>query len=355
VSLEVLLNPWRDADRGERGASAATAFHRSLPGYAPTELRDSPELADRLDVGRVWLKIESERFGLPSFKVLGASWAAERLLADRAAERDLCLVAATDGNHGRAVARVARMRGLRCRVLVPRGTASARIDAISSEGARVDVVDGDYDDTVRAAAAMADTEHAVLMDTSWPGYEQVPDWVVEGYMTIFVEATGQLGDALPDVVFVPIGAGSLATAAARFWPGRAPRLVGLEPPDAACGYRSILAGERVEVPGPHRSTMAGLNCGTLSFAAWPVLRSRFDAFCTVGDDLAEEGMRVLAELGVEAGEVSGGAVGCALAVCRDDDARRRLRITRASRLLVLITEGVTDPENWHRIVAPAGL
>jgi diaminopropionate ammonia-lyase len=315
-----------------------------MAGYAPSELRDSPELAELMKVGRVWLKIESERFGLPSFKILGASWAAERLLAGRDEDERLCLLTATDGNHGHAVARIARMRGLRSRILVPRGTAKARIEAIVTEGAQVEVVDGDYDDAVRRAAELADAEHILLSDTAWPGYEDVPSWVVEGYGTMFAEASEQLGGTLPDLALIPIGVGSLATAAARHWPGTNPRLVGFEPADAACAFRSIQAGAPVVVPGPHRSIMAGLNCGELALHAWPALRSRYDAFCTIGDELAEKGMGLLAQLGIAPGEVSGGAVGCALALSRDQDARRDLGITSGSSFLLLLTEGVTNPQ-----------
>jgi diaminopropionate ammonia-lyase len=306
-------------------------------------------MAQVMRVGRVCLKVETERFGLPAFKILGASWAAERLLAGRDTE-GVTLVTATDGNHGRAVARVARMRGLPAHILVPAGTAQARIDAIAGEGAHVEVVDGSYDDAVRKAAAMADETHVVLSDTSWPGYEDVPGWVVEGYETIFGEADAQLGGELPDVALIPIGVGSLAVAAAAHWPGTTPRLVGLEPTSAACALESARAGEPVSVPGPHDSIMAGLNAGSVSELAWPVLRDRFDAFCTIGDEWAEAGMRQLAEIGVNAGEVSGGTVGAALAICADDEARGALGIDEQATLFLLLTEGVTDPENWERVV-----
>jgi diaminopropionate ammonia-lyase len=214
----------------------------------------------------------------------------------------------------------------------------------------VEVVDGSYDDAVRMAAAMADETHVVLSDTSWPGYEDVPRWVVEGYETIFSEAGEQLGGALPDVALIPIGVGSLAVAAAAHWPEEPPRLVGLEPTSAACALESIRAGEPVSVPGPHDSIMAGLNAGSVSDLAWPVLRDRFDAFCMLGDEWAEAGMRRLAQIGVRAGEVSGGTVGAALAICADDEARHGLGIDEDATLFLLLTEGVTDPASWERVV-----
>jgi diaminopropionate ammonia-lyase len=354
LSFEFLVNPWRgeapDASVDPAvAANGAPAFHHGLDGYAASELRDAPELAAAMRVGRVWLKVETERFGLPAFKILGASWAAERLLEGRDAEA-VTLVTATDGNHGRAVARVARVRGLRAHILLPAGTAQARVDGIAGEGAQVELVDGSYDDAVHKAAGMADDAHVVLSDTSWPGYEDVPRWVVQGYETIFREADGQLSGDAPDVALIPIGVGSLAVAAAAHWPGTGPRLVGLEPTGAACALESIRAGAPVSVPGPHESIMAGLNAGSVSRLAWPVLRDRFDAFCTIDDSWAEEGMRRLAAIGVSAGEVSGGTVGAALAICADASARDALGIGEASSLFLLLTEGVTDPANWDRVL-----
>jgi diaminopropionate ammonia-lyase len=352
MAFEFQINPHRQGAwhlGGQTAPDTVPAFHRGMEGYRPSELRDAPDLAAAMRVRRVLLKVETERFGLPAFKILGASWAAEQLLAGRGAE-GITLVTATDGNHGRAVARVARMRGLAAHILVPAGTAQARIDGIADEGARVEVVDGSYDEAVAKAARMADETHVVLSDTSWPGYEDVPRWVVEGYETIFREADEQLEGEVPDVAFIPIGVGSLGVAAAAHWPEAPPRLVGLEPESAACALASIKAGEPVTVPGPHDSIMAGLNAGTVSQLAWPVLRDRYDAFCAIDDSWAEDGMRRLAAMDVRAGEVSGGTVGAAAAVCGDAESREALDIGEHSTLFLVLTEGLTDPDNWRRIV-----
>src|SRR4051794_39180147 len=238
MAFDFHVNPHRRGDTPPGGGRLAPPFHRGMEGYAPSELRDAPELAEAMGVGRVLLKLETERFGLPAFKILGASWAAERLLEGRDVG-GATLVTATDGNHGRAVARVARMRGIAAHILVPAGTAQARIDGIASEGAHVEVVDGSYDQAVAKAAGMADDTHFVLSDTSWPGYEDVPRWVVEGYETIFTETDEQLGGATIDVALIPIGVGSLAVAAARHRPAAPPRLVGLEAATRPCALPSI--------------------------------------------------------------------------------------------------------------------
>ncbi|MEA2427038.1 MAG: diaminopropionate ammonia-lyase [Thermoleophilaceae bacterium] len=347
--IDWLANPLRDPALEASDGEEPLRYHRSLPGYSPSPLVDAPELAQEWGVGRVWLKFERERFGLPAFKFIGASWAAHRLLGDPPYDPDLELVAATDGNHGRAVARVARMAGVGAAILVPAGTAQARIDAIASEGARVDVVDGTYDDAVRQSAAMAGPRRLVLSDTSWPGYEDVPTWVIEGYATIFREVDEQTGGAPVDLAVVPIGVGALAAAAARHLAGRA-ALAGVEPTEAACMLESARAGEIVEVPGPHRSIMAGLNAGLPSLVAWPLVSRGFHVFSAVDDSVAVDGMRRLAALGLAAGEVSGGTAGAAAQLLSDESAREALAARADSTVLLLLTEGVTDPDAYERLV-----
>ena len=185
------------------------AFHQSLPGYAPTPLVDLPSLAAELGVGRVLVKDESARLGLPAFKVLGASWACSRVLQSGPA----VLVTATDGNHGRAVARMAAYLKTTATVFVPAVMLPETAAHITGEGATVIRVDGDYDDAVRAAAEHAGAEpgRALVQDTAWPGYEEVPGWIVEGYDTMLAEVDEQLGRT-PDLVAVPVGVGSLAQA-----------------------------------------------------------------------------------------------------------------------------------------------
>jgi diaminopropionate ammonia-lyase len=303
---------------------APIEFHRSLPGYAVTPLVDARAAARALGVERVLVKDESSRLGLPSFKVLGASWAVHRALEQRPGARRL--VCATDGNHGRAVARMARLRGLEAVVFVPAGRVAARRAAIAGEGARVEIVDGSYDEAVERAASLADERTLVIQDTAWPGYEDVPGWVIDGYATIGAEI-----DAAPDLVAVQIGVGSFAAAIVRrFAPGR---IVGVEPEAADCALASIEAGEPVEVPGPHDSVMAGLNCGRVSSLAWPVISRGIEAFATVSDDRAREAVALLARDGVTAGE-SGAAGLAGLLAFRD-------RLGLSGTVLVINTEGAT--------------
>jgi diaminopropionate ammonia-lyase len=339
-------------------------LHRRLPGYAPTPVVDLPDLATAAGVGRVVAKAEVERFGLPSFKVLGASWATYRLLCERLGEEPqwttvddlatvvaaslgrLRLAAATDGNHGRAVAHMARLLGLDATILVPEGTAQARIDGIAGEGAEVVVVDGSYDEAVAASAELASDRTLVVSDTSWPGYEQAPRWVIEGYSTIFAELAAQL-PAAPDVVLVPLGVGALGAATATAL-GADAVLVGVEPDSAACVLAAVEAGGVVEVPGPHRSIMAGLNCGLASPLALPVVAAGFTGFVAVDDDRCRAAVRLLADADLDVGE-TGAAALAGLTALADEHPTAGL-LTPDTTVLLLATEGVTDPANFERIV-----
>ncbi len=362
---KLLANPGRRHDgAAERPDGSPTRFHSRFPGYAPTRIVDAPALAADLGLAALALKDESQRLGLPSFKILGASWAVYRLLVGQLGHEPewsdleelrtalaplgpLTLVAATDGNHGRAVAHMAHLLGYAARIFVPAGTAQARIDAIEGEGAPVTVVDGTYDDAVRTSAECAADDVLVVSDTSWKGYTDVPRTVIEGYSTIFAEVDEQLADAPPEVVVVPMGVGALAAAVATHYAARAVIVV-VEPLSAACGMHSAEAGRPVEVPGPHDSIMAGLNCGTVSIVAWPAVSAGTDVFVAVDDAAAEDAMRDLAKIGVVAGETGAASLaGLRAAVAAGVPG------LAARRVLVLCTEGATDPVAYRRIVGHA--
>lgn len=341
---------------------AVSAFHAGLPGYAPTPMVELPALADELGAGRVFVKDESSRFGLPAFKALGVWWAVAGVLAGAtggstfadlrtaAAARRTVLVTATDGNHGRAVARIGALLGLRAHVFVPSGVPAAAVAAIAAEGAQVSVVAGSYDEAVaRAARAAAEDPDAELVqDTGWPGYEQVPARVVEGYATLLREGDAQLQEAgagPPDVVVVPVGVGSLAQAVVTHYrsrpPGRRCALLGVEPRSAACVLESLRAGEPRAL-ATTATVMTGLDCGTPSSLAWPHLRDGLDAAVAVPDTAAARAVTDLERLGVPSGPSGAAALaGARAAFTGDGRAARRaaLGVHPRSVVVLLNTEG----------------
>jgi diaminopropionate ammonia-lyase len=196
VRMRALVNPALRTSAVPAPSTDALGFHAELEGYRPTPLRDLPAIAAELGLGVVLLKDESDRMGLPAFKVLGAWWAVERALREQPGVRTL--VAASAGNHGRAVARVAALRGLGCRIYLPAGSAPARAEAIAAEGADVVVTGGSYERAVEQATRAGGEPGAIeIADVGESGPAR---WVIDGYQTLYAEIEAGGGC---DVVLVP--------------------------------------------------------------------------------------------------------------------------------------------------------
>jgi diaminopropionate ammonia-lyase len=363
----------------EGGFRRAKAEIASWAGYAPTPLLDLPDVAAATRVGSVHYKDEASRFGLGSFKALGGAYAVMRLLqaelarrgvanAATAAElmdgthkdatRAITVTCATDGNHGRSVAWGAQRFGAACVIFVHETVSQGRRDAIARYGATIRVVPGNYDDAVREAQKQADSQGwFVVSDTSYPGYTEVPRDVMQGYRVMADEAADQIG-AAPTHVFIQGGVGGVAAAVAaqmraRF--GAGPRVIVAEPDKAACLLASAEAGAPVTVPGDLDTLMAGLACGEPSLLAWQELERSAFAFCSVTDDSAVAGMKVLAARRppVVAGESAVAGMAALLLAAGEPFARAALGLDDTSRVLLFGTEGATDAEVYARLVGHA--
>lgn len=351
-------------------SGATRLFHRTIPGYEVTPVVHLTDVAESVGVADVMVKDESSRFGLPSFKILGGSWAVHRLLSRLADEpvlgrgyedlralaadlAPLTLVTATDGNHGRGVARMASLLALDSVVVVPNDMVSARIDAIRSEGAKVIVHDGDYDQAVCHAAALAAEREQwhVVADVATSADDEVPRWVIEGYETIFEEISWEV-QSPPTAVFVQAGVGALAAAATGYYEVADPavRIAVVEPVTAACLLESARRSELTSLASSQGSMMAGLNCGTPSSVAWPRVRARTTAFLAVEDQLSGEAMRLMADAGIVSGESGAAGLAGLLALADHQPARHALGLGPDARVLLLNTEGATDPDNYRRLV-----
>lgn len=334
------------------------AFYAAGDNYPPTPLRRLSLLASTLGIGELLVKDESRRFGHESFKILGVGYAVDRLLASIDSRASPVLGSATDGNHGHALARVARERGVRARIYVHALTREERIQAIRDEGADVIVVSGNYDDAVRVAAEDANRSGwYIVSDTTWEGYTQIPRWIMAGYTQMMRELSIQWQPSpQPDIVIVQAGVGGLACSVsswfARWYKGRRPFMIVCEPSNAACLLESALAGRPATVTGSLETVMEGLSCGEVSTLAWPAIASTVDAYVSIDDIGAIEAMRILSSGSVGDAALKTGASGAAgvgaLLALLQDPALARLRaasgINADSRVLVFNTEGaIGDP------------
>lgn len=368
----------------ETEAQAASVYHSSFPDYAPTPLHALPALASFLGVGSIHVKDESHRFGLNAFKALGGSYAIGRYLANRLgipAEKmtfdlltapetrarlgEITFCTATDGNHGRGVAWTARRLGQKCVVYMPKGSAAERVQNIRALGAEVIVTDVNYDDSVRLARSAAEQNGwVVVQDTAWEGCSEIPLNVMQGYMTMALEAFRQLNGIAPTHIFLQAGVGSMAAAVSALFRHMTspdgPTVVLVEPGTADCHYRSAAAGDgSVQVtPGDLETIMAGLACGEPNPQAWDILRSTAHYALTVPEYAAADGMRVLSNplsgderiISGESGAAGFGAFYEIMTKGALSPIRRTLGLNRGSRILFFSTEGATDMENFRKIV-----
>ncbi len=362
-------------------------FHQQIADLHVTPLKRLRRLAEMLGVGGVWIKDESQRCDLRSFKVLGASYAMYQTMKKRlersgedvrledlarpyvqGSKGPLTFAAATDGNHGCGVAWMANSLGSWSRIYVPRDTSQQRIDAIEACGGEVTVIDGTYDESVDRVREDADRYGwEVIADTAWAGYQQIPRWVIQGYSTIFSEVQEQLAAMAvtkPSHVIVQAGVGSLAASAISFYRtllgDEAPRFVIVEPRTAACIFESIRIGdgEPYRFEGDLTTIMAGLSCGRPNPLAWPVLQESADAFVSCSDSVAALGMRMYAVpllgdpliISGESGAVSLGVLSLIMQCAELAPLRDMLELDQDSQVLLVNTEGNTDPDSFRQIV-----
>lgn len=364
------------------GFDAARAEIAAWPGYRATPLHALPGLARRFGIASLHCKDESGRFGLGSFKALGGAYAVANVLRERvraagcggpvgsaellsgahaAVVRGSTVCCATDGNHGRSVAWGAQLFGCRCVIFVHEHVSTGRREAIARYGAEVREVKGNYDDAVRAAAATAAAEGwTVVSDTSYPGYRDIPLDVMHGYGVMADEVVQQLADQPPPThVLVQAGVGALAAAVCALfwirWGAQRPRFIVVEPSQADCVLRSLRAGHPVVVGGALDTVMAGLACGEVSELAWEVLHDGADVALALDDAWALQAMRVLAEPtagdpAIVAGETGGVGLAALLAAEADPGLRHTLGLDAGSRVLLLGSEGDTDPLIYREVV-----
>jgi len=365
-------------------AGEVKRFHQGFPRYRPTPLIQLKQLSRQLGISKIWIKDESYRFGLKAFKVLGASYALACIMAEKAGMKDgaasfeaftdtgknrlragLTFVTATDGNHGRAVAWAAGMLGCGAVVYMPEGSSRARVEAVKSHGARVVVVEGNYDDAVVLAARQAEEKSWILVqDTTMEGYESVPIRIMQGYLTVLSESLDALRGERPTHIFIQCGVGSFAAAQQAYlverFGSKRPLFGVVEASKAACFYKSmsINDGKPHGVSGKLDTVMAGLACGQPSPLAWEILRAFADFFLACEDDMTMRGMRALGRplpgdpriVSGESGAITTGMVSTILTQARWRPAAEALKLHSKSKILLVNTEGDTDPETYHHIL-----
>ena len=385
--LCVLQNPRKVSIHDNNNFSDAMAlnahrFHRSIPDYRETRLVSLEAAAKKNNVAAILVKDESERFGLNAFKGLGGSYAMFRILCrlfkldsnhadystfQQSEIRQRCanivFATATDGNHGKGVSWASKLFGCQAKVFMPSGTLEVRRAAIEAAGnATAEITGFNYDKTVNYTAELAVKNGWILIqDTAWDGYEEIPKWIIEGYLTLGREIAEQVGHMEPTHIFLQAGVGSMAGGIAAYmldrYSRKKPSIIIAEPEEAACIYMSAKAGDGKahSVTGHPKTIMAGLNCGTPCKTVWPILRDQSDFYCHCKDTITEQGMYTYGhplfnDLKVISGESGAVTYGLLQRILPDSDLRQLFHITPSSVILLINTEGNTDPEGYRRVM-----
>ena len=351
----------------------------SWDGYAATPLVSLAAIAAEIGVGEILYKDEGPRFGLGSFKALGGSFAALRVLQREISSRlgkdvsladirngayaedcaKITLVSATDGNHGRSLAWGCKRFGVPCRIYIHAEVSEGRAAAMRDLGAEVIRIEGDYDESVLLAKSEAEENGwFVVSDTSWPGYSLPPRDVMSGYGVMVQEICDAL-DQAPTHVFLQGGVGGLAAgviaALRQYWGDASPRPIIVEPELAACLFESAKTGKATKVDIAEETLMAGLSCGEPSGLAWEILSEEATDYLTIPEELVAPTVRLLAkplgnDAAVEAGESAIAGLAALIAAMADPSLAEKLGLSSASRVLLTGSEGVTDQAIFNMIM-----
>ena len=341
-------------------------FHRRLRCYAPTPLISLPKLAKNLGIKELMVKDESNRFRINTFKTLGASYAIAKVVSQRRKER-LIFCTATDGNHGRSVAWAAKNSRQKSVIYVPNYTTEQRIKNIKKYGAEVIVVDGDYDQAVFTASVESEKKGYILVqDNSWEGYTEIPTYITAGYKTMMSEMENSIhppDEPLVDFVFLQAGNGTWASSMVSYYmiryPKKMPKLILVEPAECDCIMESFRNGRLSKTTKSQKTVMAGLRCGTPALLAWDILKDGIDVFMTIPDAYGIKAMQDFyypfkKDKQIFAGESGAAGLGGLIAIATDpvlQGLKKEIGLNEESRVLVFVTEGVTDSEVFEELIS----
>ena len=232
------------------------------------------------------------------------------------------------------------------------------------------MIDQGYDIAVKMASTRVNDGNnlsdnhswSLIQDTAWDGYEKVPIDIMRGYWTQAHEITKQIGEEKIDLLLLQSGVGSWAASIIIYilqqWKNP-PFFISVEPHSANCLFESIRAGHRLSVENNATTSMAGLDCGSVSTLAWEILKNGLIGSISISDKLSEEAMKILArpisgDPIIISGESGASTLGALIALCKTNKFRgfkEKIYLNKFSKVLVINTEGDTDPSNYQRVIS----
>lgn len=360
----------------------AINYHKNFSEYSETSLHILKNYSKKVGIKNVFIKDESTRFGLNAFKVLGASFAIgkyiDKMINKDMSEitfeylksgqwkkelKDITLVSTTDGNHGRGVAWTAKQLEVPCRIYMPKGSTENRLKNITDLGAYGEITEYNYDETVRLVNELAKKNGwTIIQDTAWEGYEDIPKWIMKGYSTLAKEVIKELKENIPTHIFLQAGVGAFAGVMASVFTEEyiknPPKIILVEPSNAACFFKSSLNNKCTAVGGDLNTIMCGLACGEPNPLGYEILSRYCDVFLSVSDEMTKRGMKMLNKplkddpkiISGESGAVGMGVLDEIMTNPEYDKLKTYLELNEKSNVLIISTEGNTDPDVYKSII-----
>ena len=323
-------------------------------GYSPTPLIKLNKLNKNLKLKNIFYKDESKRFHLKSFKALGGAYAVEDISKGK---KNIVISSATAGNHGRSVAWGAQRLGLECRIFVSQYVSETRVKEIEKFGATVTRVKGDYESSLNECIRQTKkNKWHIVQDVSNKNYKYVPKLTMAGYSIMIKEISKQTNQYITHV-FLQAGVGGMAAGSvagiARYFK-RIPKIIVVEPKEAACVLKSIEAKKMKKIKIKKESIMGGMSCNEMSLIPWKILKDATNYCLTISDNKIPEAVTLLAkkffsDKKIIAGECSAPSVISLISVCNQKNIRKKIGLDKSSNVLLIGCEGNVDNNLYNKL------
>ncbi len=325
-------------------------------GYSPTPLIKLDKLNKNLKLKNIFYKDESKRFHLKSFKALGGAYAVEDISRGK---KNIVISSATAGNHGRSVAWGAQRLGLECKIFVSQYVSETRVKEIEKFGAVVTRVKGDYESSLNECIRQTKkNKWHIVQDVSNKNYKYVPQLTMAGYSIMIKEISKQTNQYITHV-FLQAGVGGMAAGSvagiARYFK-RIPKIIVVEPKEAACVLKSIEAKKMKKIKIKKESIMGGMSCNEMSLVPWNILNKSTNHCITIDDSKVSNTVAMLARSKFSNKKITGGE--CAtpgiislIAACNDKKIKNLLELNEKSNVLVMGCEGNADATLYNKLLS----
>ena len=329
-------------------------------GYSKTPLIRLNRLSKALDINNIFYKDESKRFHLKSFKALGGAFAVQKISKNK---KNIVISSATAGNHGRSVAWGAQRMGLKCKIFVSQFVSKTRENEIKNLGAEVKRIKGNYEKSLNECLKQSKIyKWKIVQDVSNKNYKYIPMLTMAGYSIMIKEISVQTNKYITHI-FLQAGVGGMAAGVvagvARYFK-RIPKIIIIEPENAACVLKSVEKGKITKIKIKKESIMGGMSCNEMSLIPWQILKKSANACMSIKDINIPETIAMLARKKfsnqkIIGGECSAPGIIGLISLCNNKKIKKKLELNENSNVLLIGCEGDADKLFYKKLLKKGNL